>query len=58
MPTQAVVEAISEKPVEVASPVRERMNAVNRALTLDTSAVFDESDLDIPAFIREHRNRQ
>ena len=24
----------------------------------DTSNVFDESDLDIPAFIREHRNKQ
>jgi len=25
---------------------------------VDTSSVFDESDLDIPAFIREHRNKQ
>ena len=24
----------------------------------DPSSVFDESDLDIPAFIREHRNKQ
>ena len=30
----------------------------NRNLEADTSTVFDESDLDIPAFIREHRKRQ
>ncbi|MFY9235344.1 MAG: cell division protein FtsZ [Fimbriimonadaceae bacterium] len=36
----------------------ERAAVASRSLDLDTSAVFDESDLDIPAFIREHRGRQ
>lgn len=36
----------------------ERSTVASRSLDLDTSAVFDESDLDIPAFIREHRGRQ
>lgn len=56
-PTHAVVEApVGETPV-APNPVRDRMNVAQRAVTVDTSAVFDESDLDIPAFIREHRNR-
>lgn len=42
---------------EVMSPVRERLHVVSRSAMTDTSAVFDESDLDIPAFIREHRQR-
>ncbi|MEQ1932529.1 MAG: cell division protein FtsZ, partial [Fimbriimonadaceae bacterium] len=32
--------------------------AASRSGQQDTSEVFDESDLDIPAFIREHRKRQ
>ena len=40
---------------EVIAQARERLNMVNRVPQADTSAVFDESDLDIPAFIREHR---
>jgi cell division protein FtsZ len=41
---------------EVIAQARERI--ANRNLQpADTSAVFDESDLDIPAFIREHRQR-
>lgn len=35
-----------------------RINAANRSTLPDPAAVFDESDLDIPAFIREHRQRQ
>ncbi len=31
---------------------------LNQTLNPDVSAVFDDSDLDIPAFIREHRKRQ
>ena len=36
----------------------ERAAVASRSIDVDTSAVFDESDLDIPAFIREHRGRQ
>ena len=36
---------------------RERANLSNRTPQQDTANVFDESDLDIPAFIREHRQR-
>lgn len=42
---------------EVIAQARERLNMVNRVAQADTSAVFDESDLDIPAFIREHRQK-
>jgi len=41
---------------EVVQQARERI-ANRGGQTQDTSAVFDESDLDIPAFIREHRQR-
>jgi cell division protein FtsZ len=41
---------------EVIAQARERI--ANRAATApDPATVFDESDLDIPAFIREHRQR-
>lgn len=40
---------------EVIAQARERLNNLNRSPMTDTAAVFDESDLDIPAFIREHR---
>jgi cell division protein FtsZ len=36
----------------------ERANVANKSTETDPSNVFDESDLDIPAFIREHRRRQ
>lgn len=52
LPAQAPVAA-----TEVISPVRERLHVTARSSMADTSAVFDESDLDIPAFIREHRQR-
>ncbi len=42
---------------EIVAQARERLNNANRNATPDASAVFDESDLDIPAFIREHRTR-
>jgi cell division protein FtsZ len=41
---------------DVVAKARERVT-MNRAAPMDASAVFDESDLDIPAFIREHRQR-
>ncbi|AIE88146.1 cell division protein FtsZ [Fimbriimonas ginsengisoli] len=41
---------------EIIAQARERMASRNTQ-PQDTSAVFDESDLDIPAFIREHRQR-
>lgn len=48
---KATIEAVATKPSE-------RSTVASRSLDLDTSTVFDESDLDIPAFIREHRGRQ
>jgi cell division protein FtsZ len=42
---------------EVIAAARERVNATSRMTTPDPATVFDESDLDIPAFIREHRAR-
>jgi cell division protein FtsZ len=41
---------------EIVAQARERMS--NRNGTSEPTDVFDESDLDIPAFIREHRTRQ
>jgi cell division protein FtsZ len=41
---------------EIIAQARERL-ANRTTQPSDTSAVFDESDLDIPAFIREHRQR-
>ncbi len=43
---------------EFAGASRERAAVANRNIVTDPSTVFDESDLDIPAFIREHRARQ
>jgi cell division protein FtsZ len=45
-------------PFETTKPTTDRAAVANRSLDVDTSTVFDESDLDIPAFIREHRGRQ
>lgn len=42
---------------DVIAAARERLNLANRVAQPDPSHVFDESDLDIPAFIREHRQR-
>jgi cell division protein FtsZ len=43
---------------EVVAQVRERIQqASNRGAAPDPSAIFNETDLDIPAFIREHRQR-
>jgi hypothetical protein len=41
---------------ETVAPTRERVGA-RAQLEVDTSQVFDESDLDIPAFIRDHRQK-
>lgn len=43
-----------QSPAEIIAQARER---VARRDTPETTEVFDESDLDIPAFIREHRQR-
>ncbi|MGV3616723.1 MAG: cell division protein FtsZ [Fimbriimonas sp.] len=54
--TPAVVPQASS--AEIIQQARERLAATrNPATPPDTSTVFDESDLDIPAFIREHRKR-
>jgi cell division protein FtsZ len=50
-PVQAVIPSS-----ETVSPARERVGA-RAQLEVDTSQVFDESDLDIPAFIRDHRQK-
>lgn len=47
---------VAPAPVEEPKPIIDRSGA-SRGVQVDTSAVFDESDLDIPAFIREHRTR-
>jgi cell division protein FtsZ len=49
--------AVDTAVVNVSKPA-ERAPAANRTGLPDPSTVFDESDLDIPAFIREHRNKQ
>jgi cell division protein FtsZ len=41
---------------EIVQQARERMNQRSQ-IEPDTTQVFDESDLDIPAFIREHRHK-
>jgi cell division protein FtsZ len=42
---------------QLTGPARERASSSGRGPVLDPSTVFDEADLDIPAFIREHRNK-
>ncbi|CAN5403557.1 cell division protein FtsZ [soil metagenome] len=41
---------------DIITAARERINA-RQQIEVDPSQVFDESDLDIPAFIREHRHK-
>ncbi len=36
----------------------ERIGGASRGTNMDSSGVFDESDLDIPTFIREHKSRE
>ncbi|MBX3119080.1 MAG: cell division protein FtsZ [Fimbriimonadaceae bacterium] len=36
----------------------ERTSGASRGSNIDSSGVFDESDLDIPTFIREHKGRE
>jgi cell division protein FtsZ len=55
LPTQAVTTVATS--AEVVSHARERVQAASRAVAPDPNAIFDETDLDIPAFIREHRQR-
>ncbi len=56
-PQPTVIPTAAPTSAEIIAQARERLNTVNRTAMTDTSAVFDESDLDIPAFIREHRQR-
>jgi hypothetical protein len=51
-----VLEEVAEKPNFVGT-AKERASANGRGQTIDPTTVFDEADLDIPAFIREHRQR-
>jgi cell division protein FtsZ len=55
IPTTPAVQPLATS-AEVVAQARERANA-SRNVTPDTTQVFDESDLDIPAFIREHRSK-
>jgi cell division protein FtsZ len=55
-PTAPVPKPIASS-ADIISAARERIAALREA-TPDPKAVFDENDLDIPAFIREHRSRQ
>jgi cell division protein FtsZ len=53
-------EPIQPKPIssgDFVQTMKERLNVSNRNATPEPAAVFDETDLDIPAFIRDHRNR-
>lgn len=62
----APVAAPEPEPMKVEAPEPSRpvfdntkgADRVGQTLNPDVSAVFDESDLDIPAFIREHRKKQ
>jgi len=54
-PASTPAPAAAPSTAEIIAQARERINAANRNVQPDTSAIFDESDLDIPAFIREHR---
>lgn len=49
---------VDDTPKSIDSSKPDRATVASRSLELDTTAIFDESDLDIPAFIREHRSRQ
>ena len=52
------VEAIaSVSTADFVGQARERAAVASRNGSVDTTTVFDESDLDIPAFIREHRQK-
>jgi len=56
----AAPEPIQPKPIssgDFVQTMKERLNVSNRNATPEPAAVFDETDLDIPAFIRDHRNR-
>jgi cell division protein FtsZ len=56
----AAPEPIQPKPIssgDFVQTMKERLNVSNRNTTPEPAAVFDETDLDIPAFIRDHRNR-
>lgn len=56
-PAREAVTAVTSS-ADVVSVARERVQAAaRRPVAPDPNAVFDETDLDIPAFIREHRQR-
>ncbi len=56
-PQTSTIQPISSS-ADVVSAARDRVSVNRNPSTLDPSAVFDETDLDIPAFIRENRNRK
>jgi cell division protein FtsZ len=58
-PSAAVVETQGAVPMPTPAPASHPISdrGANRGAALDPSTVFDESDLDIPAFIREHRQK-
>jgi len=58
-PSDKVEAAMGRSPEapQLSGPARERAASSGRGPALDPSTVFDEADLDIPAFIREHRNK-
>lgn len=56
-PTQPAVKPVATS-ADVVQQARERLNNRGVGGTFETKEVFDESDLDIPAFIREHRGQR
>jgi hypothetical protein len=63
--SEAVVETIEtaqptpapEPPVTGRREIWDRLAATNRENKPDTSELFDESDIDIPAFLRQHKKK-
>jgi len=55
---KSTLEAAQPQPGEPSVATRDRVReAMSRGTAPDPSTIFDETDLDIPAFIRENRNR-
>ena len=55
---KAAIETVAATAGEISTSTRERVQqAMSRGTAPDPSTIFDETDLDIPAFIRENRNR-
>ncbi len=56
-PTPAPVIPVASS-ADVVSAVKDRISVNRDPAKMDPATVFDETDLDIPAFIRENRNRR